>query len=73
MWAAAEGNLEVVNVLIEAGADIREQLDSGFTPLLFAVREGRASVVLAFLKAGIDVNEAAASEKKVVYLQVPLH
>ncbi|MBI3472107.1 MAG: ankyrin repeat domain-containing protein, partial [Candidatus Solibacter usitatus] len=42
MWAAAEGHVEVVEALIQAGADFRARLDSGFTPLLFAVREGQA-------------------------------
>ena len=41
MWAAAEGHVEVIEALIKAGADFRTPLDSGFTPLLFAVRQGR--------------------------------
>ena len=57
MWAAAEGHADVVQTLIDAGADIRYRLRSGFTPMLFAVREGRTDVVHAFLDAGIDVNE----------------
>ena len=57
MWAAAEGNVEVLDTLIEAGADFRTPLDSGFTPLLFAVREGRIGAVKTLLKAGADVNE----------------
>jgi ankyrin repeat protein len=57
MWAAAEGNVEAVEVLIRAGADFRARLDSGFTPFLFAVREGRIGVVRALLKAGVSANE----------------
>ena len=57
MWAAAEGHADVVQTLIELGADARLRLSSGFTPLLFAVREGRSSVVRVLLKAGADVNE----------------
>jgi len=57
MWAAAEGNVEAVEALIQAGADFRERLASGFTPLLFAVREGRIGMVRALLKAGANVNE----------------
>ncbi|HND56509.1 MAG TPA: ankyrin repeat domain-containing protein, partial [Pirellulaceae bacterium] len=56
MWAAAEGNLEVVDALLEAGADFTTPLPSGFTPLFFAVREGRTEVALRLLKAGLDVN-----------------
>ena len=43
---------------IQAGADYRERLDSGFDAFLFAVREGRTNVVRALLKAGADVNDA---------------
>lgn len=57
MWAAAEGHAGVVQELIDAGADFRTRLASGFTPLLFAVREGRIGVVRVLLKAGADVNE----------------
>ncbi len=57
MWAAAEGHADVVQALIDAGADVRIRLASGFTPLLFAVREGRSDVVRVLLKAGADVNE----------------
>ena len=57
MWAAAEGHVEVVEELIQAGADFRTALpDSGFTPLFFAVREGRSGVVQTLLKAGIDLD-----------------
>ena len=63
MWAAAEGHAEVVQSLIEAGADFRTPLPSGFTPLLFAAREGRNDVALALLKAGADVNETISSKQ----------
>jgi ankyrin repeat protein len=59
MWAAAEGNVEVINTLIEAGADFKASLDSGFSPLLFAVRNGKIPAVQALLKAGAGVNEPA--------------
>ena len=45
--------------MIDAGADLHAKLDSGFTPLFFAVRDGKHEVVHALLKAGIDVNEKA--------------
>jgi ankyrin repeat protein len=64
MWAAAEGHADVVQTLIELGADVRLRLSSGFTPLLFAVREGRSGVVRVLLKAGADVNETVPMDRK---------
>jgi ankyrin repeat protein len=64
MWAAAEGNLEVVDALLAAGADYRTPLSSGFTPLFFAVREGKAPVVFRLLKAGLDVNDSTQPERR---------
>jgi ankyrin repeat protein len=63
MWAAAEGHADVIRYLIKAGADFRTPLDSGFTPLLFAVREGRAEATKALLAAGADVNEATRPKR----------
>jgi ankyrin repeat protein len=57
MWAAAEGHADVVQALIDADADFRIRVPSGFTPLLFAVREGHLDVVRVLLQAGADANE----------------
>ena len=62
MWAAAEGHAAVVQALIDADADFRTRVPSGFTPLLFAVREGRIDVVRVLLKAGADVNETIPAD-----------
>ena len=62
IWAAAEGHADVVQALIDAGADFKTRLASGFTPLMFAVREGRIDVVRVLLKAGADVNETVPSD-----------
>jgi ankyrin repeat protein len=56
-WAAAEGHADVVKALIDAGADFRARLPSGFTPLLFAARQGHIGVVRVLLKAGADAND----------------
>jgi ankyrin repeat protein len=62
MWAAAEGHTDVVRELIDAGADFRTRLPSGFTALLFAVRQGHLGVVRVLLEAGADVNESIPAE-----------
>ena len=68
MWAAAEGHTDVINALIEAGAnpnvkaaitslEKREHADhptGGFTPLMFAVRGGHEDAVRALAKGGAD-------------------
>jgi ankyrin repeat protein len=64
MWAAAEGHADVVQTLVELGADLHLRLSTGFTPLLFAVREGRSDVVRVLLKAGADVNESVPADRK---------
>jgi len=64
MWAAADGHVEVVSILLAAGADFRT-VALGFTPLLFAAREGRIDVVRVLLKAGVDVNEVLQPMKSV--------
>src|SRR5215212_3929980 len=55
MWAAAEGHADVVQALIDADADFRTRVPSGFTPFLFAMREGHIEVARVLLKAGADV------------------
>ena len=63
MWAAAEGNVEVVEVLIEAGADFKARLSSGSRRCLFAVREGHGDVVRALLKAGVGRERTGPGAK----------
>ncbi|MEJ7637743.1 MAG: ankyrin repeat domain-containing protein, partial [Singulisphaera sp.] len=53
----------VAEALLQAGADLRTPLPSGFTPLFFAVREGRTDVVRVLLKGGADVNGAMQPKK----------
>ena len=64
IWAAAEGNTEVVSLLIKAGADANETMDSGFTPLLLAARDGHRATVGALLAEGVDVNYATSNQRK---------
>ena len=72
MWAAAYNNWQVIELLIESGADIHARTDNpsqagtrpfvyppptGFTALLFAVREGHREATTALLDAGSDIND----------------
>ena len=56
MWAAAEHHPDVVQALIEAGADLRAHTRKGFTALHFAAREGDLAVTRLLLDAGVNVN-----------------
>lgn len=66
MWAAGEGNLEVVKQLVAKGADISARSTRGFTPLLFAAREGKTEIVRELLDIGADINEALPAGQAVV-------
>ncbi len=70
MWAAAEGHLDVADVLIEAGADVNRQAHvtslttrhnadhptGGFTALMFAARRGDDALVRRLVARGANVN-----------------
>ncbi|MCL2144297.1 MAG: ankyrin repeat domain-containing protein, partial [Endomicrobia bacterium] len=57
--AAGEYNrAEVINILIEAGANTEIKNNKGYTPLMVAIRNTRAENALALIKAGADVNAA---------------
>src|SRR5207247_10766940 len=58
-WAAAEGHPEIVQALIERGADVHARSTKGYTALLLTAREGNLGATKALLASGADVNEAA--------------
>jgi ankyrin repeat protein len=54
-WAASHGNLDMTQMLIVAGGNLKASTRiNGYTPLFFASREGNPGVVDALLKAGAD-------------------
>jgi ankyrin repeat protein len=56
LWAIQEGHLNVVKVLVAAGASLKRRDDHGFTPLYQAAGEGNVQIVKFLLKSGVDVN-----------------
>ena len=56
--AAYENQLEVVMLLIAAGAEVDKASDTGATPLHIATDRGFAGVASALIAAGADVNKA---------------
>ena len=56
MWAVSEAHSEIVEALLEAGADPRISTIKGFTPLMFAARNGDIHTAVKLIEAGVDVN-----------------
>jgi len=54
--AAFKGNIEMVNMLIEAGADVDGDNGGGRTPLMFAAMFGHREVVARLISAGADTR-----------------
>ena len=59
MLAIAEGHIDIVRTLVDAGADVHAKSAGGFTPLLFAARHGSRASSEILLAAGAKVDDAA--------------
>src|SRR6186997_3722356 len=56
-WAAMNGDAELAQMLIFAGANVRATTRLGtYTPLYLASQQGRGNVIQALVKAGADVK-----------------
>lgn len=61
-WAARRGDLDVVKMLLAAGANVRATTRLGnYTPLLMASQTGHAAVIEALAAAGADAKAPTAS------------
>lgn len=56
MVAAKRGHVQVVQFLLDAGAEINAQDDLGMTALMYATQAGQIPVVQALLKRGADIK-----------------
>jgi ankyrin repeat protein len=60
-WAARHGDLEMTQMLLYAGANVKATTRlGGYTPLLLAADRGQASVIAALVAGGADVKAANA-------------
>ena len=56
-WAAFRDDLDLVKVLLAAGADVKAATrDGALTPLFLACANGNAAIIGALLQAGADAN-----------------
>jgi ankyrin repeat protein len=56
MWAASNGDLELVRALVKAGADVKLKNQFGTSAITEAATIGSASIANVLLKAGADPN-----------------
>ena len=54
--AVREGNLEEVEKLLEAGANVHAKNEAGATALMFAAQDGHTEIVKVLLEKGADVD-----------------
>ncbi|KAH6583759.1 hypothetical protein BASA60_001280 [Batrachochytrium salamandrivorans] len=66
-WAASGKHLDIVEYLIEKGADVNAKDEADWTPLTIAVNVNAEQIVRNLIAAGADVN--TATER----LVTPLH
>jgi ankyrin repeat protein len=61
-WAASLGDLELTEMLLVAGANVRAATRiNGYTPLFVASRSGNAAIVAALLRAGADARAVSVT------------
>ncbi len=60
-WAARNGDLELTQMLLYAGANVKATTRlGGYTPLLMAADQGHATVIAALVSGGAEANAANA-------------
>jgi len=58
-WAAQRNDLQLVDLLVEAGANVKASTRYNITPLYLAAMNGNAAMMERLLKAGADPNGTA--------------
>ncbi len=60
-YAAENGNLELVNLLLEKKSDVNAKSEEGGTPLAFAAQKGHADVVKVLIEKKANPNEVLSN------------
>jgi ankyrin repeat protein len=58
LYAARDGKLEAVKLLVAAGADVNQEEANGITALLMAISNNRMDVARYLVEKGADLNKA---------------
>ena len=72
-FAAREGCVDCVKVLVSSGADINDIDPDSHTPLVIALMNGHLDVAAALIRSGADVNAADNVGRTPLYAAVDLH
>jgi ankyrin repeat protein len=56
IYSAEQDNIEILNKLIAAGANINTQNKNGITPLMEAAKQGNIEIINRLIAAGADIN-----------------
>jgi uncharacterized protein len=56
LYAARDGHLDIVRLLLNAGADIEDTDPNGITPLLMAASNDRVEVARSLIERGADID-----------------
>jgi len=68
MFAAKDGHLEVLRMLVAAGAETNRPASDGITPLFFAISQGHVETVRFLLDASADVNQCPDDNATALFL-----
>jgi ankyrin repeat protein len=69
-YAAPRGFYEIVNLLVERGANIDPTTTGGCTPLLSACREGNLQITRLLLSHGADASAVMTDDISVLYAAI---
>lgn len=73
MWAATRLRTDILQVLLDGGADVAIRSTSGFSPLMFVAREGDIEASRLLLAAGDDVNASSGGNTPLLVATVRGH
>ena len=65
--AAANGNIETLELLLQKGADINAISDHGETALIVAAMSGQKEVINILLQNNVDINAKDDAGRTTVY------